>query len=83
MHWLIRLGLFVLGLLMILIGRTQLHMGRFVFANASYHQTTFASGNIGLGAVFCLFAFLPRSEWVYRHITTGHKIRRRKYRIGR
>jgi len=84
MHWLIRLGLFAFGLLVILLGRTQLQLGLFVFPNASYHQTTFASGSIALGAVFCLLALLPGNDWVYRHITTGHKIRRhRKYRLDR
>ncbi len=84
MHWFIRLGLFAFGLLMILVGRTELHMGLFVFPNLTYRQTTFASAGIALGAVFCLLALLPRSDWVYKHITTGHKIRRhRKYRLDR
>ena len=44
---------------------------------------TFASGSIALGAVFCLLALLPGNDWVYRHITTGRKIRGRKYRLDR
>jgi hypothetical protein len=41
-----------------------------VFLNATYRQTTFAAGAYGVGAVFCLLAFLPPDNWMYRHITT-------------
>jgi hypothetical protein len=78
MGLLARLGLFAGGLYMILLAKAQLRTGSVVFANASYHQTTFAAGGIGIGAVLCLLAFLPPRDWVYKHITTGRKIRKRR-----
>ena len=76
MSWLIRLGLFASGLVLILLGKSQLQDGYWVFTNASYHQTTFAASGIGLGCLICLFAFLPSGEWVYRRLTTGRKIKK-------
>ncbi len=54
MSWLARLGFFVSGLFLILVARTQLQVGHAVFDNASYHQTTFAAGGIGVGIVILL-----------------------------
>ncbi len=70
MGWLTRLGLAAAGLLLIVLATNQLRTGRIVFDNASYHQTTFAAGGVGVGIVIFLLAFLPPREWVYRHITT-------------
>jgi hypothetical protein len=70
MAWQLRAGLFAFGLFLILTGKVQLDAGHWVFLNASYRQTTFAAGAYGVGAVFCLLAFLPPDNWMYRHITT-------------
>ncbi len=76
MSWLMRLGLFAGGLVLVLLGMAQLQTGHWVFTNASYHQTTFAASGIGLGCLICLLAFLPPGGWVYRRITTGRKIKK-------
>jgi hypothetical protein len=70
MGWVTRLLLFAGGLFVILLARAQMHAGDWVFDNASYRQTTFATGGYGLGALLILLGFLPPREWVYRHITT-------------
>jgi hypothetical protein len=67
----------------ILLARAQLQAGHWAFDNASYHQTTFAAGGYGLGALLILLAFLPPRDWVYKHITTKrskllHHNRRRR-----
>ena len=71
------------GLFVILLARAQLKAGHWAFDNASYHQTTFAAGGYGLGALLILLAFLPPRDWVYKHITTKrskllHHNRRRR-----
>lgn len=76
MSLLIRLGLFASGLVLILLGRSQLQAGHWVFTNASYHQTTFAASGIGLGCLICFVSFLPSGDWVYKRITTGRKIKK-------
>jgi hypothetical protein len=58
------------GLCMICLAAAKLQQGKVVFDNASYHQTTFAAGGIGIGLLLILLAFLPSSEWVYRRIST-------------
>ena len=70
MHWVLRFGLFVFGLLLMLVAKTQLDTGHWVFLNGTYRQTTFAAGGFGVGFVFCLLAFLPPDNWTYKHITT-------------
>jgi hypothetical protein len=74
MNWLVRLGFIAFGLLVIDLAIAQLRTGRFVFDNASYHQTTFAAGGIGVGFVLILLAFLPPSRWVYKRISTKKQI---------
>jgi hypothetical protein len=59
MSWAIRFMLIAAGLLLIAVAVTQLRAGKFVFDNASYHQTTFAASGIGIGAVLILLAFCP------------------------
>jgi hypothetical protein len=58
------------GLFVILLARAQLQSGRWAFDNAGYHQTTFAAGGYGVGALLILLAFLPPRAWIYKHITT-------------
>jgi hypothetical protein len=70
MGLLARLGLIAGGLFVILLARAQLHAGHWAFDNAGYHQTTFAAGGYGVGALLILLAFLPPRAWVYKHITT-------------
>jgi hypothetical protein len=70
MGWLTRLGLIGGGLFVIVLARAQLQAGHWAFANAGYHQTTFAAGGYGVGALLILLAFLPPRDWVYKHITT-------------
>jgi hypothetical protein len=70
MGWLARLGLIAGGLFVILLARVQLQAGHWAFDNAGYHQTTFAAGGYGVGALLILLAFLPPRAWVYRRITT-------------
>jgi hypothetical protein len=69
MGWLARLGLIAGGLFVILLARAQLQAGHWAFDNAGYHQTTFAAGGYGVGALLILLAFLPPRAWVYKHIT--------------
>jgi hypothetical protein len=76
MGWLTRLGMFAAGLFLICMAVAQLRSGHFVFDNASYHQTTFAAGGIGVGIGILLLAFLPPNNWVYKHITTRRENRR-------
>jgi hypothetical protein len=87
MHWVLRLGLFVFGLFLMLVAKTQLNAGHWVFLNGGYRQTTFAAGGFGVGIVFCLLAFLPPDNWTYRHITTvrskGNLLDRKPRRRGR
>jgi hypothetical protein len=78
MSFLFRAGVFLVGLLTIWQGKSQLIAGHWVFKNASYHQTTFAAGVMGSGFVLCALAFLPTSAWMYRHITTGRKSKTRQ-----
>ncbi len=78
MSWPVRVALFAGGLIMVLIASAQLKTGHVVFANASYRQTTFAASGIGIGAMLCLLAFLPPSDWVYKRITTGRKNRKKR-----
>ena len=61
---------FAAGLYAIFLARTQLKTGHALFTNASYHQTTFAAGGLGIGVILILLAFLPPSDWVYKRITT-------------
>jgi hypothetical protein len=70
MHWVLRLGFLSFGLFLMVAAKRQLDMGQWVFLNASYHQTTFAAGGFGIGALICLLAFLPPDKWVYKHMTT-------------
>jgi hypothetical protein len=70
MGWLTRLGLIAGGLFVILLARAQLQAGHWAFDNAGYHQTTFAAGGYGVGALLILLAFLPPRAWVYKRITT-------------
>jgi len=70
MSWKARIGWIAAGFLACFIAVSQLESGKFVFANASYGQLTFAWGGFGVGAVFILLAFLPPADWVSRHITT-------------
>jgi hypothetical protein len=83
MGLLARLGLIAGGVFVILLARAQLQAGHWAFDNAGYHQTTFAAGGYGLGALLILLAFLPPRAWVYKHITTKrlklpHQNRRRR-----
>lgn len=78
MKWPLRLLLFMGGLFLIVLANRQLITGHAVFANASYHQTTFAASGFGIGILVCLAAFLPPSDWMYKHITTGRKPRKRR-----
>ena len=73
MGWLTRMGLFLAGLCICLLAQRQLETGHFEFANASYHQSTFAASGFGLGSFVLLLAFLPPGDWVYRHITTKRR----------
>ena len=57
-----RLGLIAAGSAAILMALQLLREGRFVFDNASYHQTTFAAGGIGVGVILLLL-FLPSGDW--------------------
>jgi hypothetical protein len=75
MSWMMRIGLFVGGLVLLGAGKLQLQSGHWVFDNANYHQTTFAAGAVGIGIFLCALAFLPSGDWVYRHITTRHTFR--------
>jgi len=77
MSWLTRLFLIAIGLIFIAAGICQLQTGHFVFTEASRHQTAFFSANIAAGIVLIAFAFLPRQDWLYRHITT----RREKWKL--
>jgi hypothetical protein len=78
MGWLTRVGLFAGGLFIIALAKSQLQAGHVVFSDANYHQTTFAAGGIGIGIRLCLLVFLPPRDWVYKHITTGRKSRKRR-----
>ena len=81
MSWKIRIFFVASGALLLFAGYAQASAGKYVFDNASYHQTTFAWGSYGVGAFLILLAFLPPSDWVYRHITTRkakHKSSRKK-----
>jgi len=71
-----RLFFFAAGLFFAFVAKMQAGAGRFVFDNASYRQTTFAWAGYAVGAFFCLLAFLPPKEWVYRLITTRRSRRR-------
>jgi hypothetical protein len=75
MSWLARLGFVAAGLLLICMGVAHLQAGQVVFINLMYRQATFAAGSIGTGIVLCLLAFLPPGNWVYKHISTGRKIK--------
>jgi hypothetical protein len=74
MRWLVRLVFVSFGLFLMLNAMVQLRAGQFAFDNASYHQTTFAAGGIGVGALFILLAFLPSGQWVFRHISTRKQL---------
>jgi hypothetical protein len=63
-------GPFAFGLLLILAGKTQLDAGRWIFLNESIVKQRLLPDAYGVGAVFCLLAFLPPDNWMYRHITT-------------
>jgi hypothetical protein len=67
MAWPLRVGLFAFGLFLMLTAKTELDAGHWVFLHATYRQTTFAAGAYGVGAVFCMLAFLPPDNWMYRH----------------
>jgi hypothetical protein len=61
-------------------GIVQIHRGVFVYANASYHQTTFAAGTIGMGLFMAALSALPSSNWVYKSITTRRELRKQRSR---
>ena len=83
MGWLTRLGLIAGGLFVILLARAQLQAGHWAFDNVAYHQTTFAAGGYGVGALLILVAFLPPRAWVYKSITTKRSKLPHQKRKGR
>ena len=62
----VRIGLFVLGIVIALYGLDLMHLGIMSYVNARYRAVMYSPGVVVTGVFFSLLAFLPPASWVDR-----------------
>jgi hypothetical protein len=62
----VRIGLFVLGIVIALYGLDLIHLGIMSYVNARYRAAMYSPGVVATGVFFSLLAFLPPASWVDR-----------------